>query len=267
MAPSSSFAASSARLVFLLMACGLASAGCVTKDQLASQLEKSMRQDYLPKVNACWEREFESAGFRGEYVAVVDFKLAGGTGQIRDVVIRELRPTDDSPAAGADASAARLGGCLEPALRESSIASSGWVPSYDLTVKGFRFAFADASAKARQDAEQTSAHVLIGPRADRCLGLYVYDPPRDAAVLLTELTQAQAAVGRAEPTDRAAKARAWQRIYDLGLELRARLAQDVGQRGLKEANRERTRQAQSEAEETAREAGAQIRCQVPELER
>jgi len=254
------------RLACLVAICGMSLAGCATKDELASHLEQSLRQEHLPKVVACWERSFESAGFRGEYVATADFVVASDSGQLSDVVIQDVRPSGASQGTTDDAESDQLRTCLEKALGESSILGSGWTPDHPLAVRGFRFAFADALAGTRRDAEKASANVLIGPRADRCLGLYAYDPPRDAATLLTELTDAQAAASRVAAADRDGRARALQKVYDLALELRSRLITDAQQRGLKEANRARTRHAARQAEQTAQDVGAQIRCKVPEIE-
>ena len=254
------------RHVCLVAMCGALLAACATTDQLASQLEQSLRQEHLPKVYACWERTFESAGFRGEYLATADFAVASGTGQISDVVVSDVHPGEAFQLSADDAESERFRGCLEKALSESSIAGSGWTPDHSLAVRGFRFAFAGAPAATKRRAEKTAANVLIGPRANRCLGLYGYEPPREAGALLTELADAQAAAGRVAASERDGRARALQKVYDLAIELRARLNIDAEQSGLKEANRSRTRQAAQQAEQTAREVGAQIRCHVPEVE-
>jgi hypothetical protein len=249
----------------LLLGLALLAAACVTKEQLASQLEQSLRQEHVPKVYACWEREFESAGFRGQYVATADFVVESDTGQLREVAVRDLRPADASPGDEPDAESGRLRACVEKALGESTVASSGWTPPHTLTVRGFRFAFVGSPAKPRKSSEKRAANVLIGPRADRCLGLYSYDPPRDTATLMAELAEAQATARRVAPADRDGLARAQQKVYDLALELRASLDVDSRRRDLKEANRTRMRQAQREVEQTAREVGEQIHCQVPAL--
>jgi hypothetical protein len=247
----------------LLLGLALLAAACVTKEQLASQLEQALRQEHVPKVYACWEREFESAGFRGQYVATADFVVESDTGQLREVAVRDLRPADASPGDEPDAESGRLRACVEKALGESTVASSGWTPPHTLTVRGFRFAFVGSPAKPRKSSEKRAANVLIGPRADRCLGLYSYDPPRDTATLMAELAEAQATARRVAPADRDGLARAQQKVYDLALELRASLDVDSRRRDLKEANRTRMRQAQREVEQTAREVGEQIHCQVP----
>ena len=254
------------RRSWLAAVCGIVLAGCATKDQLASHLEQSLRQEHLPKVYACWERTFESAGFRGEYVATADFVVASDTGQLSDVVVRDVRPSGGFELSADAAESERFRGCLEKALSESSITGSGWTPDHSLAVRGFRLAFIGAPAADRPGADKTSANLLIGPRANRCLGLYAYEPPREAGVLLTELADAQAAAGRVAASERDGRARALQKVYDLALELRARLSIDALQKGLKEANRARTRQAAQQAQQTAREVGDQIGCKVPELE-
>ena len=250
-----------------MLGLALSAAGCVTKDQLASQLEESLRQEHIPKVYACWEREFESAGFRGQYVATADFVVDSASGQLRDVAVLELRPADASPGDEPDAASSRLRACVEKALGESTVAGAGWTPPHTLTVRGFRFAFVGSAAKPGKgkDADKRAAHVLIGPRADRCLGLYAYDPPHDTATLMGELAEAQAAARRVAPSDRDGLGRALQKVYDLALELRASLDADLRRRDLKDANRTRTREAQREVEQTLREVGEQVHCQVPAL--
>jgi hypothetical protein len=243
-----------------LALCGLS---CATQAQLAADLEQAMVAQHLPKVLACWELEFEAAGFRGQYEAVADFTVEGGTGRLRDVTVTEVKPASAAPSGSDEETIKRFQSCLQAALPESSLQASGWKRAANLKVHGFRLAFGDASAQARKEAAQTSANVLLGPRANRCLGLYAFEPPREAATLMTELTEARGALGRIDPGKPDDLARALQKAYDIALELRARLTLDVSRADLRKASRDRTEAALRDAELTAEQMGARIGCAVP----
>jgi len=221
----------------------------------------------LPKVVACWEREFEAADFRGEYLAVVDFTVDGDTGQIHDAELRQMLRAND-PAEPLDGPIAeRLGECLERALGGTNLADAGFTPGRDVRVRGYRIAFADATFEAREAASKRSPNVLLGPRADRCQGLYGYDPPRDAPALFAELASAKAAARRESSSDPDGHARALQRQYDLSLELHQRLVLDADRQDVPLPSRERLERALDEAAAMARTTGRRIGCPAPPLER
>src|SRR6185295_3269434 len=87
--------------------------------------------------------------------------------------------------------------CVQKALNASKLPTEadkdgpGFSTQGNLTVRSFRIAFTDASPKRREAASAKQANVLIGPRADRCQGLYSHDPPRDTATLYTEIDTAR----------------------------------------------------------------------------
>ncbi|MBW2529251.1 MAG: hypothetical protein JRI23_34060 [Deltaproteobacteria bacterium] len=242
---------------------GLGAAGCATQEQLAAQLETATQQQYLPELVACWEKEFEAAGFRGEYHATVDFTVEGGTGAIRDATLHRL----DTPADGDEAigylAVERLEECLAQALAKTDLSRGGLEPSADLRVVGFRLLLADASSEARKAALERSPNILIGPRADRCLGLYTHDPPQDAAALVAELSTAERAATKVSPSEPDQRARALQRVYDLALELAQRLRVDLISDELSAANRKKTRDEIQRADDIARRAGRSIGCTPP----
>jgi hypothetical protein len=242
-----------------LIALGVLAGGCMSSQQLASRIGQSMSPEVLPAAVGCWEREFEAAGFHGEYVAVVDFTVES-SGEIRDVKVQAVEPTARDGAPKTEEPTTSFSACLERALASSSIAASGWTPDSATEVLGFRIALTDASAEARRAAEQNSPNMLIGPRADHCLGLYSHHPPLDAARLTTDLAAARAAAKAAPADKRDEVARALQKVYDLALELRKRLALDASSEEGSGASQSRTQQALREAESVAEETGALIGC-------
>jgi hypothetical protein len=245
----------------------MALAGCAGDPALAAGLLNAARPSRLPEVVACWEKEFEAADFQGEYLATVAFTVEGGTGRIRDVEVRALDPvTTGGGGSGRDPAAFKA--CLAAALAKSALPTEsnadgpGFRPPGDVAVSGLRIAFTDSPARRRTVASRRQANVLLGPRADRCHGLYAHDPPRDASVLYDEIAAAE---GRAKSygADLDLKARELQRTYDAELELGERLAADLAQPGLPDANKKRIRKALSEAGEAARRVGAKIGCTPP----
>jgi hypothetical protein len=126
--------------------------------------------------------------------------------------------------------------------------------------------FADASSQARKAAAQQTPNILIGPRADRCLGLYTHDPPRDAATLVAELAEAEQTVTKNASADADSRARALQRAYDLALELGDRLRTDLGTDRLSPASRTKTLEQIRRADDVARRVGRAIRCTPPARE-
>jgi len=238
-------------------------ASCTSRQELAAQLRAATGQNQIPKVVACWESAFEAAGFVGEYLAVVDFTVTAGSGQLRDAVVREIYDTSNGKPEPADEVGRELSHCLVQALNESSLGPGGMSPSGDVHVVGFRLAFTDASQKARAAASEHGPTILIGPRANRCKGLYGHDPPREAATLHQQLSDAQAEAARADVSERDRKARALQRSYDLSLELSVRLELDSHGDDLSDAGRERLLEELERARSLARDIGAQIGCTPP----
>lgn len=238
--------------------------GCAGGRDLEARLANAAVPSHLPLVKACWEKEFEAASFRGEYKATVDFVVTGGSSKIRGAKVRKLEPTDTDPSR--DPAAFRA--CIEDALDNTALPTSddangpGFTTSNDLTVRSYVIAFVDASSKERAEAATRSEHVLIGPRADRCQGLYTYDPPRDEVDLYTAIDQAESGASqtKAEPDQHA---RLLQKAFDLRLELRERLRLRLAAPDLPEANRKRLRSAIDETEAKARGVGAAIGCKVP----
>jgi hypothetical protein len=250
------------RLAAFLLTASLLTSACTTKRELAAQLEKATQQQHLPKVAACWERAFEAWKFEAWYEAVVDFTVEGGTGQIRDAALHKLENIGGHVRPGDVETEARLRRCLVEALNASSLADGGMTPSFDVHVTGFRFEFIDASDEARRAAAERTANMLIGPRSDRCDGLYSHEPPRKPSVLHGELASAEAAAEKAEKADPDAHARELQRSYDLALELRERLRRDAEAKGISEESRERTREEMARATKLAGKIGRRIGCRV-----
>jgi hypothetical protein len=256
------FAALARRAAFLPVLAGLAP-GCAGGRDLGAKLANAMVPSHLPLAMACWEKEFEASGFRGEYKATVDFTVTE-TGAVRAVKVRKLE--------GTDVDAARepaFRACIEDALAHTVLPRSddangpGFAAASDLSVEGYVLAFVDASSQAREDAESRSQNVLIGPRSDRCQGLYIYDPPRGAVDLYTAIGQtdtlSEQTKGQPDPY-----ARSLQKAYDLRLELRERLRRDLDTPDLPDANRKKLRAAIEEAEERAQAIGAAIGCKPPQ---
>jgi len=247
----------------LSLGVAMATAGCIGGRDLESKLANAAVPSHMPLVMACWEKEFEAASFRGEYKATVDFVIASGTSQIGRAKVKQL----DAAEGGSARDPAPFRACLEDALNHTALPTAddgngpGFATSNDLTVKGYVIAFVDASSKARAEAEKRSEHVVLGPRADRCQGLYTYDPPRDEVDLYTAIDQAESGVAqtKAEPDQ---YARLLQKAFDLRLELRDRLRLSLGAPDLPEANKKRLRSAIEETETKARAIGAAIGCKV-----
>lgn len=251
-----------------VLCAGLAAAlgaGCAGGREMAARLANAAVPSHLPHVRACWEKELEAAGFRGEYRATVDFTV-GEDGKVRGARVRKLEPTGADPSR--DPAAFRA--CIEEALdatvlpRKDDADGPGFGVSREVMVEGYVLAFADGSSKAREEAESRSEHVLLGPRSDRCQGLYTYDPPRDAVDLYTAIGDADAAARRAKD-DPDLLARSLQRAYDLRLELRDRLKLDLEAPDLPDANRKKLRASAEEAEQRASAIGAAIGCTPPPL--
>lgn len=258
----------------LVVVAAPALAGCAADPALAASLANAMRPARLPKVVACWEKEFEGAPAQSGYVATVDFVISGGSSKLREARVRSLAPLagDDGPppadaAWPADRQAA-FKACVVSALDQSALPPSaddngpGFATSVDLAVTQFRIAFVDASAKHREAASARQTNVLVGPRADRCQGLYAHDPPQAATTLYAAVSEAEAHAG-APGEDADSKARELQKAYDAQLELIERLDSDLQQPAIPEANRARLRDALAEARKAAERLGAKIGCKPP----
>jgi hypothetical protein len=234
------------------------SGGCVDRDALAKSLKHAAVAAHLPQVVACWESAFEEAGFAGRYVAVVDFELRKD-GKIDDATVRAIEAADDSAEAPYGFEA-----CLVEALNASDLGPAGIQPEVDVHVVSYRLAFADATAAARQEASDEAPNILIGPRADRCQGLYGYDPPREVTNLQSVLAEAENDAARArEDRDRDREARALQQTYDLALELRARLSFEAVREDLPATGRQRVIAELERAGKLAASVGAKIGCTPP----
>lgn len=237
--------------------------GCAGGPDLAARLANAAVPSHLPLVKACWEKEFEASGFHGEYTATVDFTVTAG-GKVRGAKVTKLSGVE----ADGSRDPAAFRACIEEALdgtvlpRRDDENGPGFATSSDLDVRNYVLAFVDASSKAREEAESRSRNVLIGPRADRCQGLYTYDPPRGAVDLYTAIGETDAVTEQAKGQPDT-YARSLQKAYDLRLELRERLRRDLDAPDLPDANRKKLRAAIDEAEERARTIGEAIGCKPP----
>jgi hypothetical protein len=245
--------------------------GCGADPALAVSLANAARPSRLPYVVACWEKEFAVAPPEGGYVATVDFVVQARTSKLQAAALRSLEPvTAEGQPGKLSGREAELGACIKAALDQSSLPAAadsdgpGFSTASDLSVKRFRIAFVDDSAKQRASASASQANVLVGPRADRCRGLYSHDPPRDASTLYAEIgrseKQAAALHAQGSPGDRDLEARELQKVYDAKLELGERLTLDLGQPEIPEANRKRLRDALEEARAQAKKTGGKIGC-------
>lgn len=249
-------------------------AGCAGDPALAASLANATRPSRLPKVVACWEHEFQDAPVQTGYLATVDFTLRGKSSRIAQARVRSLSPIpgeDGPPPADALWPAeheAAFRACVEEALNQEALPTSpdgdgpGFSTDGDLEVSSFRIAFVDASAKRREAASARQSHVLVGPRADRCQGLYSHDPPQAASTLFAAVSDAEAR-SRVPGEDPVSKARELQKAYDAQLELLERLGSDLDQPAIPEANRARLREALGEARKNAERIGAKIGCKPP----
>lgn len=248
-----------------LLAVAIALAGCGADPALAKRLAEAAVPTRLPLVVSCWEKELEATSFQGGYVATADFVVEGRSGRLRDARVTALEPTADTP----PHDTAPFRACLEDALSRSVIPRSddgdgpGFRVAGDLEVRRFRIELYDGSAESRRIASARESNVLLGPRADRCQGLYSHDPPRDASTLYAELEHAEARAVALRPTDRDLFARELSKAYDAGLELRDRLALDADAPGLPEANRARVRKAAADLAPRIARIGRAIGCAPP----
>jgi hypothetical protein len=250
-----------------LLAPALAGAvlGCTSARTLAMQIQAAAQPGHLPRVVACWEKDLETAGFRGEYVATVDMVVEGGTSRLRDARVTAMQPPD--------ARGEALAACVEEALngsalpREPDREGPGFAASSDILVRGYRIAFVGPSEEERARAAARLAHVLLGPRADRCQGLYAYDPPRDASTLFAEVAEHKQRAEGLAGGDTDLYARALQKAYDTELELRERLRLDAAEPDLPKESRRRLLKALKDAHKDAERTGSLIGCKAPPLPR
>lgn len=254
-----------------LAGCALLFTGCLpflggSDAELGRRLAAAARPDTLPLVVACWEKEFEGSQFQGGYVATVDFTVEAKTSRIRDARVTDLTAVEGQ----GTGDPARFRTCLEAALNGSALPTEdgkagrpGFATASDVAVTGYRIAFVDASSKSRTQANARQANVLLGPRADRCQGLYAHDPPRDASALSEAIAEGEgkAAYYRAENPD--AYARELQKTYDSELELRERLRLDLAAPNLPDANRKKIERLVEDLEAAVKKTGAKIGCVPP----
>lgn len=240
----------SERRGWLLIA--LLTVGCATPRELAAQLQNAASSEAFPKVTQCWDQTHEALGLRGAYDVTADFTV-GRDGKIGKALVDEvLDASSGSPAEGPGVETLRS--CIEQALEESTLA--GFSPSRPMAVSGYRFALRDAQGGLGR--REGSDPMLLGPRQNRCRGLYAYEPPRDAPALDRALEEARAEAGSAEHEDR--RARALQRGYDLSLELVARLQLELERDDRPEASRDKIRGELGRVEGVRDELGAEIGC-------
>lgn len=225
---------------------------CASPRELAAKLQNAASPDAFPGVTQCWDGAYEAMGRRGGYDLVTDFQIARD-GTIGKVLVDRIldaesgEPADDT---------SRLASCIEEALDGSSLAGAGFTPPRPVAVTGYRFALRDAQGGfGRRDTDEPR---LIGPRADRCRGLFAYDPPRDAPVLDRALDEATAEAQAAAGPDR--RARALQRAYDISLELTARLSIERVRDDLPEASRDKIDEERRRVDETRHDLAARIGC-------
>ncbi|NUQ74288.1 MAG: hypothetical protein HUU21_12085 [Polyangiaceae bacterium] len=241
------------------------SIGCASQQTIARDLVNAARPSRLPLVVACWEKEFEAAGFQGEHTAAVSFEIESGTSKIRAAKVSSIEPSRDAP----ERDLAPFKACIEDALNQTSLPTAadkngpGFTTSSDLAVRNYRLQFTDPLADERKRASARQAHVLLGPRADRCQGLFAYDPPRDLSTLYNEIAASKSRAFQVKGQDPDLYARELQKGYDTMLELRAQMIAELADPAIPEANKKRTKQVLASLEESARNAGAKIGCALP----
>lgn len=252
--------------VFGALGLSLALSACSAGPQVARDLANAARPSRLPLVVACWEKEFEASSFQGEFIANISFTMEGGSSRIQHAKVIALEPANAKTEAR-DLSAFRS--CVEEALNHSALPTyadqngPGFQSQGSLSVTNYRILFADASEEKRRAAEKRVAHVLLGPRADRCQGMYSHDPPRDTARLYDEIASNEAKAERVKNEDRDVYARELQRAYDAKLELRERMLLDRSDETLPLANKKRIDQVLKDIEQSARKTGKEIGCELP----
>lgn len=227
-------------------------AGCATPRELAAQLQNAASSHGFPGVTRCWDQTHEALGLQGAFDVTTDFEV-GSDGKVRKALVDEvLNATNSEPAVGPEVDALRS--CIESALEGSTLA--GFSPGRPVAVSGYRFALRDAEGGLGDRAGD--APILVGPRDDRCRGLYAYDPPRDAPALDRALEEAQTEADEVDGKDR--RARALQRAYDVSVELVARLEIELARSDRPEESRDKIRGEVLRVKKDRDALAAQIGC-------
>lgn len=237
-------------------------AGCATPRDRAAAIIAASTSGHMGPVVACWEKEYETSGFDGEYIAIVDFEI-GSDEHFRNSHVTSVETVDKSPPTH-DLTPFR--DCVEKALDQVELPTKndaggpGYSAFIGVAVHNYRIAFFGDQEGRRQQAGGRQANILIGPRADRCQGMYTYKPARDSSALFTEI-----AVMKDKPastTDKDAVARELQKMYDLQLELVVRLEADLENSSLPAVNRKRLVDALDTAKREIATIGPRIGCPV-----
>jgi len=119
------------------------SSGCATPRDRAGAIVAAATSGHLGPVMACWEKEYESSGFQGEYTAVVDFEI-GANEHFRNARVLSVEPRDKSLSPH-DLTAFRQ--CLEKALDQIELPTSndaggpGYSSVLGVSVHNYRIAF------------------------------------------------------------------------------------------------------------------------------
>ena len=236
--------------------------GCASPQTLAAELVAAATPGHLRPVVACWEQEYEASGFQGEYMATIDLEISGSE-VIRSARITALEPTGETRS---ERDSGPFRACVEKAFVGIELPSKadadgpGYSSIVGASVQNYKIAFLGDQDERRKRAGGRQAHVLIGPRADRCQGLYVYDPPRDTSMLFSEIGLGKSRAEATRGKDRDLHARELQKTYDLQLELAARLRADLADASIPPVNRKRLTEALDTARTEARATGAAIGC-------
>ncbi|MDI1448445.1 hypothetical protein [Polyangium sp. 6x1] len=236
--------------------------GCASQKDLAAELVAAATPGHLRPVVACWENEYEASGFQGEYMATVELEISGSE-VIESARVTALDPTGESRS---ESDTGPFRACLEKAFVGIELPSKadadgpGYSSIVGASVRNYKIAFLGDQDERRKTAGGRQAHVLIGPRADRCQGLYVYYPPRDTSALFTEIALGKSRAESARGKDRDQHARELQKTYDLQLELAVRLRADLADASLPPVHRKRLTEALDTARTEARTTGAAIGC-------
>lgn len=244
------------------MALVLGLLGCATSTDLAAELVAAATPGHLRPVVACWEQEYEASGFQGEYMATIDLEISSSE-VIRSASITALDATGETRS---EHDTGPFRGCLQKAFvglvlpSKTDAEGPGYSSIVGASVRAYKIAFLGDQDERRKRAGGRQAHVLIGPRADRCQGLYVYDPPRDTSALFSEIGLGKSRAESTRGKDRDLYARELQKTYDLQLELATRLRVDLADPSIPPVNRKRLTEALATARTEARATGAAIGC-------
>lgn len=234
--------------------------GCATARDRAGAVVAAATAGHMKPVVACWEKEYETSGFEGEYIAIVDFEI-GANEHLYNAHVTSIE-TKDKSSPTHDLTPFRE--CIEKALDEVELPNKtdadgpGYSAFIGVAVHNYRIAFVGDEEGRRQEADGRQANILIGPRADRCQGMYTHKPPRDSSALFSEIALAKSKPAPAQ--DRDAQARELQKMYDLQLELVARLETDLENRSLPAVNRKRLVDALETAQREIAATAPRIGC-------